>query len=115
MAPSEYTITQKKQLVFWAADFSLIAGQLYNMGLDEILRRCVMDAERPLIFIEAHEGIAGGHYARKETTQKIIRACLWWPTLHRDAKDYYRDCNACQRVGKPSRIDEIPLAPQLTL
>jgi hypothetical protein len=45
MAPSEYTITQKKQLVVRAADFSLIAGQLYKMGPDEILRRCVMEAE----------------------------------------------------------------------
>jgi hypothetical protein len=50
-----------------AAYFSLIAGKLYNMGPDEILRRCVMEAERPLILTEAHEGIAGGHYARKET------------------------------------------------
>jgi hypothetical protein len=85
------------------------------MGPDEILRRCVMEAERPLILTEAHEGIAGGHYAGKETAQKVLRAGLWWPTLHRDAKDYYRACDVCQRVGKPSRRDEIPLAPQLTL
>jgi hypothetical protein len=115
MAPSEYTITQKKQLVVCAADFSLIARQLYNMGPNEILRRCVMEEEIPLILAESHEGIARGHYAGKATTQKVLRASLWWPTLHRDAKDYYRACDVCQRVGKPSRRDEIPLAPQLTL
>jgi phosphopantetheinyl transferase (holo-ACP synthase) len=115
MAPSEYTIIQKKQLVVRAADFSLIVGQLYKMGPDEILRRCVMEAERPLILAEAHEGIAGGHYAGKETMQKVLRAGLWWPTLHKDAKEYYRACDVCQRVGKPSRRDEMPLAPQLTL
>jgi hypothetical protein len=43
MAHSEYTITQKKHLVVHAAYFSLIAGQLYNMGPNEILRRCVME------------------------------------------------------------------------
>jgi hypothetical protein len=37
------------------------------MGPDEILRRCVMEAERPLILVEAHEGVTGGHYAEKET------------------------------------------------
>jgi hypothetical protein len=47
------------------------------MGLDEILRRCVMEIERPLILAEAHEGITGGHYARKGTTQKVLRAGLW--------------------------------------
>jgi hypothetical protein len=45
MAPSEYTIPQKKQLVVHVVDFSLIVGQLYKMGSDEILRRCVMEVE----------------------------------------------------------------------
>jgi hypothetical protein len=81
------------------------------MGPDEILRRCVMEAERPLILAEAHEGITGGHYAGKETMQKVLRAGLWWPTLHKDAKEYYKACDVCQRVGKPSRRDEMPLAP----
>jgi hypothetical protein len=45
MAPSEYTIPQKKHLVVCDVDFSLIAGQLYKMGPDEILRRCIMEAE----------------------------------------------------------------------
>jgi hypothetical protein len=45
MAPSEYTIPQKKQLVVRVVDFSLIVGQIYKMGSDEILRICVMEAE----------------------------------------------------------------------
>jgi hypothetical protein len=67
MAPSEYTITQKKQLVVRVVYFSLIARQLYKMGPDEILRRCVMEAKIPLILVEAHEGIVGGHYIEKST------------------------------------------------
>jgi len=74
-----------------------------------------MEAERPLILTESHEGIVGGHYTGKKTTQKVFRDGLWWPTLHIDAKDYYRACDICQRVGKPSRRDDMPLAPQLTL
>jgi transposase InsO family protein len=84
------------------------------MGPDEILRRCVMEVERPLILSEAHEGIAGGHYAGKETMHKVLRAGLWWPTLHKDAKEYYKAYDVCQRVGEPSRRDEMPLAPHLT-
>jgi hypothetical protein len=45
IAPSEYTIPQKKQLVVRAAEFSLIVGQLYKMGPNDILRRCVMETE----------------------------------------------------------------------
>jgi hypothetical protein len=45
MAPSEYTIPQKKQLVVHVAEFSLIDGKLYKIGPDEILRRCFMETE----------------------------------------------------------------------
>jgi transposase InsO family protein len=68
-----------------------------------------------LILAKSHEGIIRGHYIGKETAQKVLRAGLWWPTLHRDTKDYYRACNVCQIIWKLSRRDEMSLAPQLTL
>jgi hypothetical protein len=85
------------------------------MGPDKILRRCAMEVERPLILAKSHEGIAGRHYVGKTTMQKVLKGCLWWPTLHRDAKDYYRAYDVCQRFGKPSRRNEMPLVPRLTL
>eukprot|EP00253_Pinus_taeda_P027353 PITA_27353 len=45
MVPVEYTTKQKKELVVRAIDFSLIAGHLYKMGQDEILRRYVPEHE----------------------------------------------------------------------
>jgi hypothetical protein len=36
-------------VVVRVAYFSLIVEKIYKMGPDEILRRCVMEAERPLI------------------------------------------------------------------
>jgi hypothetical protein len=73
-APREFTTAQKKNLVVRAADYQLIAGHLYKLGEDNILRRCVMEHERPIILAEVHEGIVGGHYAGKDTTQKVF-AC----------------------------------------
>ena len=95
LVPLEMTTQQKKQLVVRAADFTLIAGQMYKMGLDEILRRCVLEHEKPLILAEAHSGAAGGHYAGKSTAQKILAAGLWWPTLHKDAREYCHICDIC--------------------
>jgi hypothetical protein len=88
-----------------------IVGSSHKMGPDVISRRCVMEVEMPLILEEAHESITGGHYVGKETTPKVLRDGLWWPTLHKDAKEYYRAYDVCQIVGKPSRRDEMPLAP----
>jgi hypothetical protein len=85
------------------------------MVTNNILRICVLEHERPRILEESHEGIVGGHYAGKATAQKVLRAELWWPTIHIDAKDYFQRCNVCQRVGKPNRRDEMPLILQVTL
>lgn len=71
MAPSEHTTQQKKELVVKAIDFSLIAGHLYNMGLDEILRRYVPKHETQITLIEAHSGVIGGHYVGKATARKF--------------------------------------------
>jgi hypothetical protein len=47
------------------------------MGPDEILRRCIVEETIPLILVEVHEGIVGGHYVRKEIVQKVLRVGLW--------------------------------------
>ena len=84
-APVEYSEKQRKQLVVKAIDFTIIVDQLYNLGPDEILRWYVLSHERPLILQESHAGIASGHYLGKHSTQKVLTAGLWWPTLQRDA------------------------------
>ena len=100
---------QKKQLVVHAADFTLIAGDLYKLGPDKILRRYVLEHERRRILEEAHVRVAGGHYLRRPTTQKVLTTGLWWPTVHKDAKEFCRTRDVYQRTGKPSRRDEMPL------
>jgi hypothetical protein len=45
---------------------------LYKLDIDGIIRQCVVEHERPMILVEAHDGIVGGNYEGKETTQKIL-------------------------------------------
>jgi hypothetical protein len=93
----------------------LIAGNLYKLGADGILRRCVLEHERPMILEEVHDGIAGGHYAGRENEQNILCVGLWWLTLQKYAKEYCQSCDICQRVGKKYKRDEMPLNSQVTL
>jgi hypothetical protein len=74
-------------MVFIVANYQLIVLHLYKMGAYNILRRFVLKHESPRILAEAHEGITGGNYVGKYTMQKVLHARLWWPTIHRDAKD----------------------------
>ena len=56
VTPDEFTKQQKKQLVVKEADFTFIAGHLYKLGLDEVLRRCMMPHEKDTIIKEATTG-----------------------------------------------------------
>jgi hypothetical protein len=88
MTPQEFNTAQKKNLVVRATDYQLIVGHMFKMCADSILRRCVIENERPRILAESHEGIEGGHYAGKSTVHKVLHAGLWWSTGHINSKDY---------------------------
>ena len=62
-----------------AVPYSLINGFLYKMGLDDTLRRCVLERERNNIMQEAHYVPAGGHFQADTTAKKIQQSGLWWP------------------------------------
>jgi hypothetical protein len=98
--PPEFSTMQKKNMVVRATNYQLIVGHLYKMGTYNILRRCVLEQERPKILLEAHEGIVGGYYANKPTTKKVMCAGLWWPKIHKDAKQCCHKCDVCHRAGK---------------
>ena len=44
---------------------------LYKMGLDDILRRCILQHERNNIIYEAHYGPVGGHFQPKLKTKTL--------------------------------------------
>jgi hypothetical protein len=95
VSPKEFNTVQKKNLVVRVEKYQLIAGHLYKLGVENILGRGVMEHEMHIILAELHEGITGGHYARKETMQKILHSGLWWTIVHNDAKEYCQNCDVC--------------------
>jgi hypothetical protein len=73
---------QKKIPVVRVADYQLITGHLYKMGVDRILRRYVLEHKRSRVLAETYEGIVGGNYDRKATAHKVLHVGLWWSTIH---------------------------------
>lgn len=88
---------------------SIDCRPVYKLGIDGIIRCCVIDHERLRILWEIHNGVAGGHCGGKDTTQKVLQIGLWWFTLFKDVKEYAKSCDIYQRTGWPSRRDELPL------
>ena len=87
------------------------------MGLDDILRRCVLEHERDNIMHEAYYGPIGRDFQADTTAKKIQQSGLWRPTIHKDCKNFVSRCDRCQRLGRPLPSTEIPLIsvnPSLT-
>lgn len=65
--------------------------------------------------MEVHGGVAGGSYMGRGIVQKILWAGLWWLTVHKDSKAYWRACDVCQITRRPLWRDGFPLNPQVSL
>lgn len=76
-------------------NYTLIAGRLYRLGEDNILRLCIDPEESEEHIAEAHVTI-GGFHACREMTESCVRCNgLWWPTISRDVANYIKNCPAC--------------------
>ena len=75
--PEGMSTKNKQILAMKVAPYSLINRFLYKMGLDEVLRRCVLEHERDRKMHEVHYGPTGGHFQLDMTTKKIQQSRLW--------------------------------------
>ncbi|GKB00433.1 reverse transcriptase domain-containing protein, partial [Tanacetum coccineum] len=69
---------------------------------------CV-DGKEALDILEAcHSGPTGGHYGANYTAKKIFDSSFYWPTIYKDAYEFVKNCDSCQRQGKITQRDEMP-------
>nr|GEZ35444.1 reverse transcriptase domain-containing protein [Tanacetum cinerariifolium] len=87
---------------FWDDPF------LFKICADQVIRRCVHDKEALNILVACHNGPTGGHHGANLTAKKIIDAGFFWPTIYKDAHEFVKNCDSCQRQGKISQRDEMP-------
>lgn len=78
-------------------------------------RRCLREDETYDVLRACHDEPCGGHFANKKTSLKILNIGYYWPTLHKDADQYTKRCDKCQRMGRLTRMDEMSLYPQIVV
>ena len=69
---------------------------LYRRGLDSILRRCLTHEEAEFVLNYFHGGVCCGHLSGLSTTQKILRARYFWPSIFKDCVNAVKKCHPCQ-------------------
>ena len=88
---------------------------LYKYYADQIIRRCVPEAEQQGIISQCHENACGGHFASQKTARKVLQSGFHWPSLFKDVHTMCRECDKCQRLGKISFRHMMPLNPILVV
>nr|GEZ75168.1 hypothetical protein [Tanacetum cinerariifolium] len=87
---------------FWDDPF------LFKICTDQVIRRCVHGKEALDILEACHNGPTGGHHGANLTAKKIFDSSFFWPTIYKDAYEFIKNYDSCQRQGKISQRDEMP-------
>ena len=74
-----------------------------------MIRRCIPKEEMEAILHQCHALPYVGHFGGIRTTNKVLQAGFYWPSLFKDAHTFVIQCDRCQRVGNISRKHEMPL------
>nr|GEX29769.1 reverse transcriptase domain-containing protein [Tanacetum cinerariifolium] len=60
------------------------------------------------ILVACHSGPTGGHHGANLTAKKVFDSGFFWPTIYKDAHEFVKNHESCQRQGKFSQRDEMP-------
>ncbi|RVW58019.1 Retrovirus-related Pol polyprotein from transposon opus [Vitis vinifera] len=111
--PSEWKAQAKKHFFvkihayYWEEPF------IFKYCADQIIRKCVPEEEQQGILSHCHESACGGHFASQKTAMKVLQSGFSWPSLFKDAHVMCRSCDRCQRLGKLTRRNQMPMNPIL--
>nr|GEW76458.1 reverse transcriptase domain-containing protein [Tanacetum cinerariifolium] len=66
-------------------------------------------SKEALDILEAcHNGPTGGHHGANLTAKKVLDVDFFRPTIYKDAHEFVKICDSCQRQGKFLQRDEMP-------
>ena len=107
--PDYWNMHQKKEFAYDVRHYFWEEPQLFHVGADQIIRRCVPEEEQEHILAMCHSSLCGGYFASRKTGAKVLQSGFYWPTLFKDVIKYWKECLKCQSTLNISKRDEMPL------
>ncbi|KAL4361204.1 hypothetical protein GQ457_04G025620 [Hibiscus cannabinus] len=107
--PYDLTYQGKKRFLHNAKHYYWDEPLLFKQCADQVIRRCVPEEEQQNVLLQCHSSPYGGHFGGTRSAAKVLQSGLYWPTLFKDANNFYKRCDRCQRTGNISRRHEMPL------
>ncbi|KAK3000909.1 hypothetical protein RJ639_021378 [Escallonia herrerae] len=92
-----------------AARYALVEGTLYKKSFSLPYLRCLRPSKSLYALQGVHEGTCGQHLGGRTLAHKILRQGYYWPTMQRDAVEFTRRCDKCQKFAPISHTPVVPL------
>ncbi|WJZ94281.1 hypothetical protein VitviT2T_013155 [Vitis vinifera] len=90
--------------------YAHIANYLVTVEVpNQIIRKCVLEEEQQGILSHCHENACGGHFASQKIAMKVLQSGFTWPSLFKDSHIMCRSCDRCQRLGKLTKRNQMPM------
>ena len=73
--------------------------KLYKRSFSGPYLLCIHPEASELFLEELHEGICGSHTGGRSITHRTITQGYWWPNMQKEALEYMKKCDQCQRFA----------------
>ena len=73
--------------------------KLYKCSFSGPYMLCVHLETSKSLLEELHEGIYGSHIGERSLSHRAITQGYWWPGMQKEAQEYVRKCDQCQRFA----------------
>ena len=110
-APPELSKTKARFLKLKSRSYCIMNEGLYWKNPNGLFLKFFLENEAERIKQEFHVGECGGHLNWKSTTNKILRAGYYWPTLFKDIHKMIIAYHKCQIFEGKRKLLPLPLQP----
>nr|GFA81748.1 reverse transcriptase domain-containing protein [Tanacetum cinerariifolium] len=108
VVPPNWTFKKRKRFFSQVKTYFWEEPYTFKLCADNIMRRCVAGSKTLEILAHCHSGPTGGHHSANVTAKKVYESGFYWPNVFKDANEYVRQCDACQRSRNISSRNEMP-------
>ena len=109
--PPNLDRAERRYFKLQSVPYVLIDNILFRKDYNDLLLRCMDNDHFDKILFEFHDGPPRGHYSRKTTTFKVVRAGYYCSSLFKDAHAWVGKCVKCAMFAKKERLLALLLQP----
>ena len=86
---------RRKAPRFWLSE----DRKLYKRSFFGPYLLCVHPEASESLLEELYEGVCGSHIGGRSLSHKAITQGYWWPDMQKEAQEYVKKCDQCQRFA----------------